>query len=140
MSRVADIFKKFLDQKEIKYTYFEPQENRKEAIRIGYSGKNASDIQLLYFFDDNANSVNVKVFDIAKIAADKLMNVYVLLNELNCEYRWVKFYVDSDNQVTVSGDAITDEANAGEELFEILVRYIQIIDEVYPRIMKAIWA
>ena len=140
MSKIADIFKSYLEQKDVNYSYFQPEEDRKEAIRVGFSGKNANDIRVLFIFDDNGTSVNVKSFEIAKSSSDKLMDIYVLLNELNYEYRWVKFYVDSDNEVTVSGDAITDEANAGEELFEILVRYIQIIDEVYPRIMKVIWA
>ena len=140
MGRIAEAFKAHLDEKGIKYTYFEPEENRAEAIRISFSGENTDSIAVTFFFDKDASSINVKSFSIAKIPTEKIIDIYVVLNELNNEYRWVKFYVDDDNEVTVSGDAITDVATAGEECEEILFRYVKIIDEVYPRIMKALWA
>jgi len=140
MGKIADAFKARLDSRDIKYTYFEANENRNEAIKVSFSGKNADSISVMFFFDKNSDTINIKCFSIAKVPTEKLMNIYVVLNELNAEYRWVKFYVDDDNEVTVSGDAIADVATAGEELEEILVRYINIIDEVYPRIMKALWA
>jgi len=140
MGRIAEAFKAHLDNSGIKYSYYEPEEGRAEAIRITFGGKHAESITVTFFFDKDANSINIKCFSIAKIPAEKLMDIYVVLNELNAQYRWVKFYIDSDNEITVSGDAITDVATAGAECEEILVRYINIIDEVYPRIMKALWA
>lgn len=144
MGKIAEIFKAHLDNKDIKYTYYAPDENRNEAIKVAFSGDNAESISILFFFDKkddgDTTSINIKSFSIAKVPTDKLMNLYVALNELNAEYRWVKFYIDKDNEVTVSGDAITDEESAADELEEILLRYINIIDEVYPRIMKALWA
>ncbi len=140
MSLVADRFTSFMDEKGIRYDYFERTEKRNEAVKITYSGENAESISVIFFFDDNNKSVNVKSFSIAKIPSNKLMDVYVILNELNAEYRWVKFFVDSDNEVTVSGDALVDATSAGPECHEIMIRYINIIDEVYPRLMKVLWS
>lgn len=140
MSLTAERIKSYLDSKEIRYDYYEPGENKSEAIRVAYGAKNKDSISVLLFIDEDGNYINVKSFSIAKVPEDKLMDIYVCLNELNAEYRWVKFYVDSDNEITVSGDAIIDDDSAGPEAFEIIIRYIGIIDEVYPRMMKIIWA
>ena len=140
MSILAENFKKSLDQKGIKYTYFEATPDRNEALKISFSGKNAESIGLFFFFDSNGRSVNVKSFDIAKVPEAKLMEAYVLLNELNAAYRWVKYYLSENNTITVSGDAVLDEASVAGECEEILFRYLNIIDECYPKIMKLIWA
>ncbi len=140
MSLVAERIKAHFDAKEIRYDYYEPSESRNEAIRVSFGAKNKDSISLLLFIDKDGNSINVKSFSVAKVPENKLMDMYVCLNDLNNQYRWVKFYVDSDNEVTVSGDAIVDEASAGEECLEIVIRYIGIIDDVYPNIMKTLWA
>ena len=140
MSQIAQIFQDYLDQKDVKYTYYAPEGERNEAMRISFSGKNKDSIVVTFFFDASGDSINVKSFSVAKVPAEKLMDCYVVLNELNAEYRWVKFYIDSDNEITVSGDAIVEPGSAADECMEILVRYINIVDEVYPRIMKVIWA
>ena len=140
MSINAEKFKSYLDGKNIKYDYHEATEKTAEAIIVGTAGNNADEIRVIFFFDDDANSVNVKSFSVAKVPSNKLMDAYVKVNELNYEYRWVKFYIDDDNEITVSGDAIVDPDSAGEELFEMLARYMKIIDDVYPALMKVIWA
>jgi len=139
MSLAAERVKEYLDLKTIRYEHFEKTEERRELIKVGFNAKNAEVIRLYFFFDDNGNSINVKSFSVAKVSESKLGAILTTLNELNSEYRWVKFYVDSEKEVTVSGDAIISPETAGEECFEILVRYVDIIDEVYPRIMKALW-
>lgn len=140
MSYVADRVKAHLEEKDVRYDYFEGTENRSEAIKIAYRGDNAESVSVIIFFDEDGGSVNVKSFSIAKVPSAKMMDMYVLLNEINNEYRWVKFYIDSDDEVTVSGDAIINAETAGEECLEIAHRYIGIIDDVYPRLMKVIWA
>ncbi len=140
MSLVADRIKSFLEEKNIRFDYYERTEKRNEAVKVTYSGDNADSITVIFFFDENGKSVNVKSFTIAKIPSNKLMDVYVTLNEINAEYRWIKFYVDPDNEITASGDVLVDPSTAGPECHEILIRYVNIIDEVYPRMMKVLWS
>ena len=139
MSKVADLFKAYLESKDVKYTYFEATEERNEAVKVSFSGNNAESIASFFFFDKDGGSVNIKSFSIAKVAEGKIPTMYALLNALNNEYRWAKFYLDKDNEVTCSSDAVLGAENAGAECFELLIRLTDIIDEVYPRIMKAIW-
>ena len=140
MSYIGELVKSHFDAKGVRYDYYERTEERNEAIKVSYRCDNAESVSVILFFDEDGGSLNAKSFSIAKVPEAKLMDTYVLLNELNCEYRWVKFFIDDDNEVTVSGDAIIDETNAGEECYEIIQHYVGIIDDVYPRIMKVIWA
>ena len=139
MSLICERVKSFLDAKGVRYDYFEPGENSSEAIKISYKCDNVDSVSVLVFFDKDGGSINAKSFSIAKVPTGKIVEMYTLLNELNYEYRWVKFYLDSDNEVTVSGDAIISEETAGNECLEIVLRYINIIDDVYPKLMKVIW-
>ena len=140
MSYVADRVRSFLDEKGVRYDYFARTEERHEAIKVSYNADNKDTISVILFFDDDGRTLNAKSFTIAKVPSAKLMDTYVILNELNYEYRWVKFYIDSDNEVTVAGDAIVSPETVGAECYEIIQRYVNIIDEVYPRIMKVIYA
>ena len=129
-----------LESKEIKYTHYPKEENRKEIVKISYTAKHNNSLSFYFFFDDDGESINLKIWDICKVSEEKMMEMYVVLNEINYEYRWVKLYIDKDNEVTASGDAIIDENTAGEECCEILGRYLSILDDVYPRLMKVLWA
>ena len=144
MSIYSDKFKETLERKDFQFDYYEATEKRDEAIKVSIRGEKADSIETIFFFDKDdetgSGSVNVKSFTIAKVPAEKLMDMYVTLNDLNSHYRWIKFYIDKDNEVTASGDAIIDAQTAGEECFEIMCRYMGIIDDIYPTLMKVIWA
>ena len=138
MSVTARSFMTKLESRDLKYTYNEAIEGRNENVRVSFNGKYGNTVALTFFIDPDGTTVNIKVFTICKCLEEKLMEMYVQLNQLNYEYRWVKFYLDEDNEVTVSGDAVVTPETAGEELFELMARYLNIIDEVYPRIMKVV--
>lgn len=141
MLAAVENFISTLEEKGIKFTHYPPEGQRTtEAVKIAYTGKHGNNLNFIFFFDSDGGSVNVKVFEICKTDEEKIMNMYVTLNEINCEYRWIKMYIDSDNDVTASGDAIVNPDTAGNECFEILLRYLSILDDIYPRLMKALWA
>lgn len=65
-----------------------------------------------------------------------------LLNEWNREYRYICFTVGGDGELIGMYDvplSITDECLGGVA-FEMIIRMPQIVDDVYPEIMRAIWA
>ena len=74
------------------------------------------------------------------VPEDKLADVIFVCNELNSQYKWVKFYVDDRNNIILQDDAILTVENAAEEAFELLIRMIQISEEAKLKIMKAIYA
>ncbi len=63
-----------------------------------------------------------------------------LLNEVMDNYRWLKLYLDSDSEVTSQVDAIVDDRIAGIVGAELILRTVNILDNIYPRIMKIMWS
>ena len=75
-----------------------------------------------------------------RVPADKVADVIFTCNDLNCQYKWITFYVDKDNDVVFHDDAILSPSNAADEAFELLLRTLKIGDDVKPQIMRAIYA
>ena len=119
----------YLDEKKVRYTY-KPLE-KSELISVGYEGDNMKDMDFLFFFDKDGESVSVKCFSILQFAANDLARGIVCSNKLNNKYRWVKFYIDEDNEAAASIDAVITERTAGPVCFELLVRMLDIVDEAY---------
>ena len=63
-----------------------------------------------------------------------------ICNSLNCEYRWIRFYVDEDLDIVASIDAYLDAYTCGEMCMDYIRRIVSIVDEAYPQIAKARWA
>ena len=108
----------------------------KVYISLGFGGRSTD-----FFFDgrDEGSHVAIRtIFD--KCPEDRFAELIVVCNALNVEYRWVKFYVDKDNDIMVSDDAIVSPETAGEECFELLVHTISILNDVKPTLMRAIYS
>ncbi len=89
--------------------------------------------------NDNGKHVAFRT-QLESVPAEKVNDMLVVCNSLNMRYRWLKFYLDKDNDIMVEDDAIVSPETAGEECFELLIRTAGIIKEVKPFIMKAIYA
>jgi len=110
-------------------------------VSAHFGGEHGS-VQIRMISSDEDNDVKVLTANIAKFPEDKLQRGYELVNEFNNRFRYAKFGIDSDGDLTAQYDIpvrISDD-NLGEVAFEIAVRIAQIVDKAYPEIMKAIWA
>lgn len=75
-----------------------------------------------------------------KCPEEKTIDVMAVLNSLNEQYRWEKFYISTEGDIRVEDDAIVTPETAGEECFELLLRTVSIIKDVKPMIMKVMYA
>ena len=132
-------FTEYLDGKNIKYTAKE-NEGKSDWVSVKYSADNMESINLSFFFDQDCQSFALRVFSIAKVPQNKIPAVLSVCNELANEYRWVRFYVDNDNEITASYDGVIDVDTAAPVCYELLGRTLSIVDEGYPRFMKALWS
>lgn len=135
MNMYADFFKEYMDENGIKYT-----ERDERIVKVVYNGDNLKSIPVFVFFDEDGDGlVQLKCWEIANFKG-KESKALVVCNELNNKYRWVKFYLDDDADILVSIDAIIDAATCGEECMSLVRRVVNITDEAYPEIAKALWA
>ena len=138
MAMSLDMVKAFFDSKNLKYR----EVNNGKTISVGFSGMpNAGSVEILVFFDEDDGAIALRSFNLLTVSDDLKPKMYKVCSELNMKFRWVKFFVDdNDNTVTVADDAVTQLDSVGEEAFELVIRMTRIIDDAYPVLMKAKFA
>jgi hypothetical protein len=80
------------------------------------------------------------VYSLVKVPDNKVDAMLVKLNQLNNQYRFIRFSLDKDNEVQVSHDMPMATTNPGDIAVEITIRTAKILDDVYPEMMKALWS
>lgn len=112
-----------------------------EIIRISFNADNVESVRISLFFDKEDKNVAIRSFNICKVEDAKKPKIYQVMSKLNDDFRWVKFSIDeNDNTVTASTDAVIRMDVAGEICYELVFRMVNIVDDAYPEIMKALWA
>lgn len=137
MNNAAKLFADYLNQRNIKYSIFD-----EDTVRVNYGGENCASINVNFIFSDDGRDVAVRSYSIAKVpkeAKKEYFGALLACSELNRIFRWVKFYLDDDNEFTAEDDAIIDPYTTGEECYKLLRHMVNVIDKAYPTIMKAVW-
>ena len=135
----ADSFEWALVAHELKYDRPTNYEKHVFVLNFGGGDFSYSHIAIHVVFDADGNSIQVVTSPIANVPIEKTSKLLLAVNELNSRFRWVKFYLDSDNDIIADADQIIDEYTAGESCVEIVMRVANIVDEAYPGLMKEIW-
>ena len=127
---------RYMDEKGIKY-----RDRNETVVSVGYSADNMKSVDVIVEFDkEGKNLVTFHSWSIGKFADDaKYSRALVVCNEMNKKFRWVKFYLDNDRDVTVQADAIVDIETVGRECAELVSRIVNISDEAYPEFMRVLW-
>jgi len=125
--------------KDLKYKEFREMDDGATLMVAGFNG-NMATFDILMVFDKDDHTVMFRVSRLAKLPIDRQFEVLSALNELNREYRFVRFYTDQEDYVTVQIDRIIAVNETADPVMEMIARILRIIDEAYPRIMKAIWS
>ncbi|MBR1580808.1 MAG: YbjN domain-containing protein [Selenomonadaceae bacterium] len=138
MSAFED-FKEFLEENEYIFTFEEDEE--RPVIRFGQKLDNTNVNVMLFFNDD---FVKIFVHNIANISDESKMPACLqLANDCNKQYNFFKFYIDGDNDFVAEDDVnidVTDGSLDPEILMGILVAGFNIIERIYPKLMKTLWA
>lgn len=109
------------------------------SCTVPFSGDNIKSIPIQVIFDkDGEHLVTLDCWDVMKVPAGKEAQAYETCNTLNAKYRWVKFYIDDDNDIRCQVDAIVTEENVGAECRELVLRMVNIIDGAYLDIVRGI--
>lgn len=103
--------------------------------------RNGSGYRIRYISEDEDNDVSVRVYGLINLKdqeyCDKIIPV---LNKINNKFRYVKFFLDNDGDVNVTYDYPLDNSNPAGSAFEMMVRFVKIINEAYPMMMRALWS
>ena len=91
----------------------------------------------LYFFI--ANTEAAIFLNIFQCPYEKKQILSSELNSINADYRYVKFYISSDNDIRATMDVLFTDFSVADILLTASIKFIDVVDECYPRIMKCVW-
>ena len=129
-----------MDEKGIKYAVDET--DRSSFLTAAFGVDNGPNVSVRFISNDNDNDVAVRLYCLLNsVSEDKCANVLKVINELNCKYRFVKFVLDKDNDVSIECDIPLESGDeyVGKEACEIFIRIMKIADDAYPQLMHALW-
>lgn len=114
----------------------------REEVLVGFHVNNGPNIIMTFISRDNNNDVAARIFSLVKdVPKEKLPRVVKACNILNKKYRFLKFYPNPYNEVTVSYDFLVESGDdyIGKMAFELLIRTIQILNNDYQVFTKALY-
>ena len=124
----------------LKFDHVDDYEKPMIVLNFGGGDFSYTHVAIHVVFDEDGESAQILTSPIASVPAEKTAKLLLVLNECNHKFRWIKFYLDDDNDVIADADVIFDEQNSCDVCIEIVMRTASIIDDAYSEIMKDIWS
>jgi hypothetical protein len=136
-----------LDKQEMKYGEDVSEDGEDHIIRMRQQLDNGSVVSIAIVVTENGDTndfIKIKYFGLVRLEENSDRTAFIeKLNEWNSAYRYVKFAVDDEQDVVVDIDLPLD-LHAGvfqaENFMAMVGVGLQVLEEVYPALMKLRWA
>lgn len=98
-------------------------------------------IEIYFYFGEDNEDVHIEGREFLKVPENKYEAMYKACSQMNRKYRWIKFDVnEKDGEIVAECDAVIQLDSCAAEVFELMIRTTNIVDDVYPEFMKAMWS
>ena len=136
-TKAGENLTKTFDEKELKY---EKVNMEGEVYRLGFN-LDVTSLTVFVQVGDDGTDLHLEGVDFVKIPSGKDDIAIEVCNQLNNQFRWIKFVWDDKNEcVNARADGVINDETCGEIGYELLYRMIKIVEDSYATFMKAIWA
>ena len=138
MNNALKNFISYLNKNEIHFDV--PRDNDNLVIIKNYLKKNSSILAniMIGVSDDGSKDASICLWGLGKVE-NITYELLEKVNELNCNFRWFKIYINDNGNLELSYDFILCK-NSTDQLLELMIRGLGIADDCYPQLMKCIWA
>lgn len=110
------------------------------AVLVVFNGKTAKNVMVHFISHADSNDVAVRIPVLATAPEEKFLDVLELINTLNLRFRYIKLALSPKYDIILSCDIPQRTSNLGDVCLELFARIMQIVDELYPELMKLIWS
>lgn len=125
-----------LKLKEKNITHSVQGENMEGVIMLQQLDKSKITMTVLYLTDEKTHSVSMRYYNYYKVEdKDITDDLYILLNQMNDNYRWGKITLDG-NDIVIAMDALVTPLNIGDICLELTYYGAQMADRVYDQLEK----
>ena len=136
-----------LDKQDMKYGEDVTEDGEEQIIRMRQQLDNGSDVSIAVVVTEKGDTndfIKIKYFGLVRLDENSDEKAFhEKLNEWNSQYRYVKFVVDDERDVVVDIDLPLDlhDGIFQPDSFMAMVGVgLQVLEEVYPELMKLRWA
>ena len=136
-----------LDKQEMKYGEDVSEDGEDHIIRMRQQLDNGSVVSIAIVVTENGDTndfIKIKYFALVRLEENSDRTAFIeKLNEWNSAYRYVKFAVDDEQDVVVDIDLPLDLHTGvfqAENFMAMVGVGLQVLEEVYPALMKLRWA
>lgn len=119
---------------------FTEETNSTSRVWLQFGIKNGGSYRIQFISTDNDCDVAVRIFDLISIDPQKVGKILVVINGLNCKYRYAKFTLTKDNNINVEYDYPVSGKHPEESALEMVIRLNKLVDDAYPELMHAMWS
>ena len=118
--------------------FMNENENGSE-VQLSFGLKNSGQYMIRLCNIKEQDDTAIRIFRIISVEKEQIPAILPVLNQINAKYRFVKFYCDSDGDVNLSYDFFSKDSHPDKCAMEAIIRIVDIMDEVYPILMQALW-
>ena len=136
-----------LDKQDMKYGEDVTEDGEEQIIRMRQQLDNGSVVSIAVVVTEKGDTndfMKIKYFGLVRLDENSDEKAFhEKLNEWNSQYRYVKFVVDDERDVVVDIDLPLDlhDGIFQPDSFMAMVGVgLQVLEEVYPELMKLRWA
>lgn len=138
MLSIKDV-KKYLDEDNLRY-----QEINENWINITFKCNNINNctVGIGILGESNSMSLTTTLASLDNVAVSKISKIIEYANTKNSEYVFTKFFIDNEHQFIIQlGIPLETEQIMTKEVFmRCLYTVFNMADEIYPDLMKLLWA
>ena len=133
----AEAFIERLERHDIRHMH-DPQPDGSHYVALELAGKTSILYNVAMVFSADGTEFGIRCYKLGTVPKDRQRPMLKLLNDLNANYAWVRFFLDSDSEVAAAADAVITTASAPRVCWEMLRRVFSVLDEVQEKIDKVL--
>ena len=124
-----------MDAKDIIYTYHGLDNDNDDWVEVVYSGDYCETIDVDIYFSSAEDRASFRFWNVIDFDSSDYREILGVVNQLNADYKWVKFLVDTrDYSVTAEIDVLFPAGDAGAICLETLDQIVNISDLGYQKL------
>lgn len=115
------------------------EEEKVSVVTALFTLKAGNEVTVQIFSTDDDDDAAIRIHRLCHAEPGKHASLLSAVNQANGDFRFAKFVLNDNGDVSVQADLPLNVGNVGAAALEITMRLLNIIDNVYPAFMKAIW-
>lgn len=133
MNPSAQAFIERLQRGDIRYME-DAQPDGSHYVAVEVAGKSGKLYNIAMVFSADGAEFGMRCYKLGQVPTERVRPMLKTLNALNGDFAWVRFFVDSEQEVAAALDAIITPASAPRVCWEMLVRMFSVLDEAQEKI------